>query len=208
MRTIIQHNSIIAILRNIPLDKTLNYVETVISGGIRTFEVALNSPNALQQIELLKKNFGTTTYVGAGTAITIDKAKGAIEAGADFLLSPSSDQDVLKYCSEKNIRLLPGVFTPSDVSKCLYYGYDLLKLFPAGDLPMGYIKSLKGPLDQTDYVAVGGIKKENVADFIKMGFLGVGVGSNLIPNEYVITNNWVKAEESVRQFVSQAKSVI
>ena len=76
--------------------------------------------------------------------------------------------------------ILPGVFTATDVGICLEYGYDTMKLFPAGDMPLGYVKSLKGPFDGTDYVAVGGVNLENIKDFLAAGYIVPEGGSNAV----------------------------
>ena len=197
MKEIVLKNPLLAILRNIPDDMILNYAEAIINGGVKFFEVALNSKNALEQISLLKKTFGSDALIGAGTAITPERAKSAIDAGASFLLSPSTDEAVLKYCRDNNIPFLPGALTPSDVSLCVRYGFNVIKLFPAGDMPKGYIKSLKGPFDNTDYVAIGGVNAENAADFIKQGYIGVGLGSAIIPKEFAQKGEWDKASKYI-----------
>lgn len=204
MKQTVIDNPILAIMRNIPMEKVLNYVGAATEGGVGFFEVALNSKDAYEQIKLLKKNFQNIS-IGAGTAITVERAKAAIEAGADFLLSPSTDEDVLAYCQKNQIAIMPGALTPSDVSKCLRYGFPVIKLFPAGDMPMGYIKSLKGPFDETEYVAIGGVNKENMAQFFQQGYLGVGIGSNMIPKELVQNNKWAEASAYVANLVDCAK---
>ena len=204
MKQTVIDNPVLAIMRNIPTEKVLNYVGAAIEGGVGFFEVALNSKDAYEQIKLLKKNFQNIP-IGAGTAITVERAKAAIEAGADFLLSPSTDENVLAYCQKNQIAIMPGALTPSDVSKCLRYGFPVIKLFPAGDMPMGYIKSLKGPFDETEYVAIGGVKKENMAQFFQQGYLGVGIGSNIIPNDMIQRNAWEEASAYVAELVAIAK---
>lgn len=201
MREIIKTSPVIAIFRHVPLDKTIPYAKAVLDGGVTAFEVALNSECALKQIELLKREYANKAFIGAGTANTTDKATEAIQAGADFLLSPSADEEVLFYCEQHQIKLLPGVMTPSDVSRCLKYKFSLLKLFPAADLPAGYLKSLKGPFDQTDYVAVGGVDHKNAATFFRSGFVGVGVGGGLVPRPCILEGNWEGATESVKKFM-------
>jgi len=205
LRKVIAENPILAIMRNVPLDITLDYAKAIIDGGIKFFEVALNSPNALEQISMLKKAYGDSAYIGAGTAITVERAKAAVEAGAQFLLAPSTDPDVLEYCRDNNIPILPGALTPSDVTTCLRYGFEVIKLFPAGDMPKGYIKSLKGPLDNTDYVAIGGVNKDNLGDFFKQGYIGVGLGSNILPKEAVANRDWAAASEYVKELLSSIK---
>lgn len=205
MKQTVIDNPILAIMRNIPMEKVLNYVGAATEGGVGFFEVALNSKDAYEQIKLLKKNFKNIS-IGAGTAITVERAKAAIEAGADFLLSPSTDEDVLAYCQKNQITIMPGALTPSDVSKCLRYGFPVIKLFPAGDMPMGYIKSLKGPFDETEYVAIGGVNKENMAQFFHQGYLGVGIGSNIIPKEMILRDAWDEASACAAELAAIAKS--
>lgn len=205
MKEIVLKNPLLAILRNVPDDKLLKYAETIIKGGVNFFEVALNSKNALSQIALLKKTFGNDALIGAGTAITSERAKAATDAGASFLLSPSTDEPVLEYCRDNNIPFLPGALTPSDVSLCVRYGFNVIKLFPAGDMPMGYIKSLKGPFDNTDYVAIGGVNAQNARSFIEQGYIGVGLGSAIIPKEFAANNEWDKASDYIRSLLESLK---
>lgn len=205
LRKVIAENPILAIMRNVPLEITLDYAKAIIDGGISFFEVALNSPNALEQISMLKKAYGDKAYIGAGTAITVQRAKAAVEAGAQFLLAPSTDPDVLEYCRDNNIPILPGALTPSDVTTCLRYGFEVIKLFPAGDMQKGYIKSLKGPLDNTDYVAIGGVNKDNLKEFFEQGYIGVGLGSNILPKEAVVNRDWAAASEYVKELLNTIK---
>lgn len=203
MKEILKNNEICAIMRNVPTEKAVAYAKACYEGGVRMFEVAMNTPEGAKQIAMLRKEFGDETYVGAGTVINMERCKAAEEAGAQFFLTPNVAEITLKYCKERGIPLLPGVLTPTDVGICLDYGYNIMKLFPAGDMPMSYIKSLKGPFDGTEYVAVGGVKLENIADFMKAGFVGVGIGSNLIPKEMMAAEDWDGAAAYVRDFFTQ-----
>lgn len=203
MKNILEHNKICAIMRNVPLEKTLDYAEAVYNGGIRMFEVAMNSHDAVRQIEMMRERFGDEAYVGAGTVITQARCEAAREAGAQFFLTPSATVGTMEFCRRYDIPLLPGVLTPTDVAVCLEYGYSIMKLFPAGDMPPSYIKSMKGPFDGTEYVAVGGVSVDNIGEFLAQGFIGVGIGSSLIPKEYVKNNEWEKASEHIRKIVEQ-----
>ena len=205
MKEIVSQNPLLAIMRNVPMELILEYAGAILEGGVSFFEVALNSPHALEQITMLKREFGDRAHIGAGTAITVERAKAAVEAGAEFLLSPSTDEEVLSYCAAQGIPMLPGALTPSDVTKCLKYGFSIIKLFPAGDMPKGYIKSLKGPLDETEYVAIGGVNRDNLADFIRQGYLGVGLGSNILPKEAVANCDWKAASQYVADLLSIIK---
>ena len=207
MRKIVEKNPLLAILRGVPDEILLDYAEAIYKGGVRFFEVALNTEGALDQITRLRKHFGNDIYLGAGTAITVERARTAIEAGAEFLLSPSTDEDVLAFCEREDIPMLPGALTPSEVTCCMRHGFYTVKLFPAADMPMDYAKHLKGPLDGTEYVAIGGVNKENMAEFLRRGYLGVGLGSNILPKEAVATRDWEAASAYVASLVADIEKV-
>ena len=198
LKQLIKCNPVMGILRNIPLEDTLPYVSAVYEGGIHFFEVALNSKCGLEEIALLKKEFGSQIIIGAGTAVTVELAVRAMDAGADFLLTPNTDERILEYCAQNNIGLIPGVMTPSEVGICQRYGFKVLKLFPAGELPLRYVKTIKGPFDGTDYVAIGGVGNSNWKEFIENGYLGVGIGSSLIPKGLRETKSWREITDFVK----------
>ena len=201
IRKIAQENPILAILRGVPDDILLDYVSAIKTGGVNFLEIALNTKGALGQIALIKKTF-PDMKIGAGTAITVDRAKAAMDAGAEFLLSPSTNEDVLEYCEKNSIAMMPGVFTPTDATICMRHGFYTLKLFPAGDMPFSYVKSLKGPLNETEYVAIGGVNKDNMAKFIKSGCIGVGLGSNILPKDAVIARDWETGAAYVKELIN------
>lgn len=205
IRELFEKYRLCAILRNVPDDQVINYAEAAYAGGIRLFEIAMNTEAGDRQIRQLREVFADREiYIGAGTVINMDRCRRAVDAGAQFFLTPSATRSIMEYCKETGMPILPGVFTATDVETCLEYGYDTLKMFPAGDMPLGYIKSLKGPFDGTDYVAVGGVGLENVKDFLAAGYIGAGIGSNLITKEMIAEGNWKGAEERVRAFVREA----
>jgi 2-dehydro-3-deoxyphosphogluconate aldolase/(4S)-4-hydroxy-2-oxoglutarate aldolase len=152
---------------------------------------------------MLRDAYGDRITLGAGTAITVDLAKAALDAGAQFLLSPSTDEEVLAYCEANGIAMLPGVMTPSDVSRCLHHGFRTMKMFPAGSMPLSYIKALKGPFDDTEYVAIGGVNKGNLETFFSAGYLGVGLGSNLCPKALTSNGRWEECAAHIASLVKQ-----
>lgn len=201
MYSIVSQNPLLGILRNVPKEKTLDYAEAAVRGGVAFFEVALNSPDALAQITMLRTHFGNRCLVGAGTAITVERCRAAMAAGAQFLLTPGTPLDVLSYCAAQNIPLLPGVLTPTDVAVCLEYGYRTMKLFPAGSMPKGYLKDLKGPFDDTHYMAIGGVNPDNIRQMLDAGYLSIGLASSLMPKAAVEANDWQACEDYVRDLV-------
>ncbi len=179
--------------------------ETILKGGVKVFEVALNSPDALEQITMLRRAYGGQCLIGAGTAITVERAQAALDAGAQFLLTPGTPLDVFAFCRDRNVMLLPGVLTPADVAVSLQYGFKTMKLFPAGDMPRSYVKDLKGPFDDTNYVAIGGVTPENIPEFRKAGCLGVGLASSLMPKDKAAARDWDACAEYVHMLLTKAK---
>lgn len=191
----IKRYKVCAILRNLPMDIFPEYVKSIYRGGIRMFEVAMNSDNAEKQVTYLRKEFGDDICVGAGTIITKERGKRAQKAGAQFFLSPSSDKEMLDFCIKESIPFLPGVMTPTDISLCLSYGYKVMKLFPFKSLPENYIKNLHGPFNDAKFVAVGGVGIDNIDAVFAQGCIGVGIGNNLVSREYIRMKDWEKAEK-------------
>lgn len=190
MYEIVREHPLLGILRNVPLEQTIDYAEAAVRGGVDFFEVALNSPNAYEQIAMLREYFGDRCMVGAGTAITVERVRKAQEAGAQFFLTPGTPIEVYQYCAEHDLGLIPGVLTPTDVAIALSYGFHMLKLFPAGDMPMTYVKDLKGPFDNVHFMAIGGVNPDNITEFIKAGFMSAGLASSLMPKAAVAAGDW------------------
>lgn len=205
MYEVFAQNPLLAILRNVPKEITLDYAGAIRKGGVKVFEVALNSPDALEQIAMLRKAYGGECLIGAGTAITVERCQAALDAGAQFLLTPGTPVDVLAFCRDHNVMLLPGVMTPTDVAVSLQYGFKTMKLFPAGDLPRSYVKDLKGPYDDTNYIAIGGVTPDNIPEFRAAGCLGVGLASSLMPKDKAAARDWDACAEYVHMLLTKAK---
>ena len=196
-------SKITGILRNIKKEDVLKAGEILIKYDIKDFEVTYNTKDSLEIVKMLKNEF-PHARIGMGTILNAEDLKKAEEAGAEFILTPSVNEEVLKYSKEKNIDLIPGVFSPSEVALALRYGFNYLKLFPAIDLPDSYIKNLKGPFDNVEFMAVGGVEKDNIADFFKAGFKSVGMGSSLIKKNYLENQDW----ESLEKHVKEIKDIV
>lgn len=204
MYSVVKKNPILAIMRNVPLEKTIDYAATVVKGGIPFFEVALNSTHGLEQIRMLRDHFGDSCMIGAGTAISVERAKAALDAGAQFLLTPGTPPDVLEYCASNDVMLLPGVLTPCDVALALKYGFKTMKLFPAGSMPRNYVKDLKGPFDDTNYMAIGGVSPQNIQEFFQAGCISVGLASSLLPKDVIAEERWEDGIAHIQSLVKKA----
>ncbi len=205
IKEIVTAHPIIAILRNIENTLLLPYVESILEGGIGAVEIAVNSPEAFEQIRLLRENFGSGLLVGAGTVTSEDRMQNSLDAGASFFLTPSVSEELLLQFKKLGLPVLPGVLSPSEVSLCLKYDMNIMKLFPAGELPLSYIRSLKGPFNTAEFVAVGGVNAGNMASFFHAGFLGVGIGSSLVPKDKLRARDWTYIRAHVKQLVDMSR---
>lgn len=203
MHTIIRQNPVMAILRNVTDEDLIPYMQSLYDGGIRAFEISFSNGSAAAQIRYAKEHMPKDALVGAGTVLTVEDAKKAQNAGADFVLSPSATPSVLAYCAENHLPFLPGAFTPSDVAVCLEYGFSTIKLFPADAVPLSYRKSMNGPFPSAEFVAVGGVSPKNTADYLKAGYAGVGIGSSLADPADFAAKNWDGIRDSIRAFMNQ-----
>ncbi len=197
---------IVAIIRNVPDDKLDMLAKALFDGGIRFMEVTLNSDNALEGIERLSKTYKNKAYVGAGTVLDIDMAKAALAAGAEFLVTPNTDIEVLRHCSENNILILPGAVTPTEIVTCIKNGCKFVKIFPASSLGPKYIKELTGPLNNVNLIPVGGVSLENIPEFKNNGAKGFGIGGSLCNLELIHQNKFNEITEIARDYVNVAKN--
>lgn len=199
-------SKITGILRNVKKEDVLKVGEILIKHNIKDFEVTYNTKDSLEIVKILKKEF-PDARIGMGTILTVEELKKAEESGAEFILTPSVNEEVLRYSGKNNIDLITGVFSPSEVALALRYGFNYLKLFPAIDLPDSYINNLMGPFDKVEFMAVGGVEKDNITDFFKAGFKSVGMGSSLIKKSYLESKDWEKLEKHVKEIAEIIETV-
>ncbi|CRY56389.1 MULTISPECIES: bifunctional 4-hydroxy-2-oxoglutarate aldolase/2-dehydro-3-deoxy-phosphogluconate aldolase [Yersinia] len=198
----IEDTGIIAIARHITPEQVLPLAQALYDGGIRVIEVTCNTSGFLPCIEMLSAEFSDKMYVGAGTVLNPIMAQLVINAGANFVLAPDFNPEVVKIVHEHQRLMIPAVVTPSEMLQACRMGIDLLKLFPANALGVNYLKEIRGPLDNLDLIAVGGITLANTADFAKAGAFAVGVGSELINKQMIADGNWQGLTELADNFVT------
>jgi len=202
---IIGETKVISIIRGIEGKDIETLIKALQDGGINTLEITLNTPSAFAIIEKARDVGGLT--VGAGTVLSLEMARQSIEAGAQFVLSPSLDIEVISYCLEHHVLPVPGIFTPTELYTAYSHGAELLKIFPAGSVGPQYIKDLLGPFKGMKLLPVGGVSVENTSAFMRSGAYAVGVGSYLASPELVKAGNWKAITERAKQFIKEAHNV-
>ena len=169
---------LIAILRGDYGNRWQEYADALMAGGVTALEITLNSPGAVEGIRELKASIGDRVMLGAGTVLTAEQAHTAIDAGAQFIVAPDTDEAMISVCRARNIPVMPGAYTASEIKRAYQLGATLVKVFPAPG--PDYIKAIRGPLDHIPLMVTGGVALDNVADYFKAGVTAVGLSGNLV----------------------------
>jgi 2-dehydro-3-deoxyphosphogluconate aldolase / (4S)-4-hydroxy-2-oxoglutarate aldolase len=198
---------IIAILRGLSQDQTDAAAQALADGGIIFLEVTMNTKGALDMIRRIKAKLGHKLIIGAGTVLNLAMAKDAAAAGAEYLLSPNLNEEVIHYALERGIDAWPGVMTPTEIVKAYEAGAPAVKIFPMGSLGLSYLKEIRAPLDHVPMIATGGVDLHNINQFLDAGAIAVGLGGNLIDKKHLQAGNYAAIEQRARAFVDQIKGV-
>ena len=203
------HYKITAIARKVPKEKIVKVAKALYDGGIRLLEITFDqaSPTCVEDtcdsIRMVRDEMGTRMLVGAGTVLTIEQARAAREAGASFILAPSTDPDVIKVANALGMVTFPGALTPTEIVTAWQAGADYVKVFPADTLGLSYFKAIMGPISHVNLTAVGGVDENNLKDFLALGIKGVGVGSNIVKKSLIEKDNYAGLTELARKYTSQ-----
>jgi len=170
---------LIAIVRTGDLDEALRVTEAVHGAGVEIVEYSLAGNAALAAIRACRKRFGDAVLLGAGTVLTGQQAAVAVDAGADFLIAPNVDAEVLESASGLGVLHIPGALTPTEIVLAIRLGAPAVKLFPAARLGAAYVRDLRGPLPDLRLIATGGVSAGNAAEFLEAGCIAVAAGGAL-----------------------------
>ena len=200
----IKQSGIIAILRgDYSTDDLLRIGDALLAGTVVAMEVTLNSPSALAALPELRKHFGDTMLIGAGSVRDASQVRHAVEAGAQFIVSPNFDAETVAVAHSQGVLHLPGILTPTEAQTAFTAGARILKIFPMDFFGPAYLKILRGPLDDIDFVPTGGVSLENIGDYVRAGAAAVGMGSQLVgdldeitPNALALRQAWQKAKDA------------
>ncbi|KEQ25775.1 bifunctional 4-hydroxy-2-oxoglutarate aldolase/2-dehydro-3-deoxy-phosphogluconate aldolase [Paenibacillus tyrfis] len=202
---LIEKVKIVAIVRGVEEQHIEGLADALVSGGVPVMEVTLNTPGALGMIERLQARFGERMYIGAGTVVDVDDAQKALDAGASYLVTPNTDEQVIRYAAERGAPIFPGAMTPTEVVKAWKAGATAVKIFPGASLGIGYIKELMGPLNHIPMMAVGGVNEDNIAEFMKIGCYGVGIGGSLVNLKEIAAGNFDWVRDKAARLVERSR---
>lgn len=199
---LIEETRVIVVVRGVEPSCISDVAAALLRGGVSVAEVALNTPNALSMIRELNERFSDRMFIGAGTVLDIDDAKQAIDAGASFLVAPSTNRAVIEYAVARGVPMIPGAMTPSEVVTAWKAGATAIKIFPAGTLGLRYIRELRGPLNDVRLVPFGGVDDTNISQYLAAGCYAVGVGSAIVNLDDIRAGRYAAVEERARRLMA------
>ena len=200
------NTGIIAVIRADSMEQALATTEAVLNGGVDIIEITLTVPGAVDVIKELTKTYRQNEIlIGAGTVLDSETARIALLAGAEFVVSPSLNRDVISLCNRYQKICMPGCMTVTEIVSALEAGAALIKLFPGNSFDPSIIKTLKGPLPQAEFVPTGGVNLDNVQDWIHNGCIAVGIGGELTKG--AAEGDYQGVTETARQFVEKIRAV-
>ena len=194
---------IVAIIRGITKEQLIPAFEAAVKGGIKKLEVTMNTEGVLELIKMSRDYFKDQVSIGAGTVCHLEDMHRAIDGGAQFIVSPLVDLEMIKYCHDHGVPVYPGAMTPTEIYRAWDAGATMVKVFPVN--AMGgpdYIKSVKGPLDQIKLLACNGVNLQNCQEYIQKGADAIALGSQLFRREWLETGEYDKIYQSAKQFSS------
>ena len=191
---------VVAILRFFTSAEVEKLVPASMAGGLRNLEVTMNTPGAAEVIRLTCELVGKQGNVGAGTVTTLEELELALSAGASFIVTPAVLPEVIQACVQRQVPVMPGAMTPTEVLMAWRLGAKLVKIFPADQLGPAHLKALKAPFPQIPLMPTGGVTVETLPEFKKAGADAFGVGGSLFDPKQVAAGNWNFFREQASRF--------
>lgn len=211
LTSLIKEEKLIVIVRGVEKDQLIPLAEAMAAGGIRLLEITFDASGRVSdeetaaRIRMLVSHFGDRLAIGAGTVLSEKQVALTKEAGGKFIISPDTCEDVIRKTKSLGMLSMPGALTPSEITAAHRAGADFVKLFPVTSLGTAYVKAVKAPLSHIPLLAVGGVDDGNMADYLKAGVAGFGVGSNIIDKAALAAGDYAKITALAEKYVQVVK---
>lgn len=204
----IRREKLVPVVRATTADEALQAVETLASNGIKIFEITLTTPGAIELIRELGGADNAEILIGAGTVLSVAQAEKCVEAGAQFIVSPVFNPEIIEFCNDKEIALMPGALTPTEVFAAWIAGADCVKVFPCEAMGGAkYLKALKSVFPNIEVMPAGGVSLETIADFLEAGAFSVGVGADLVDVKAIREGRLESIAEKARRYLEIVKNI-
>ena len=193
---------ILGILRGVELEIIEPLVETVISAGLETLEITMNTKGAAELIRKAKKVSGARLTLGAGTVLSMQELKIALKSGASFIVLPVLIKDVVKYCLKNKIPVFPGALTAQEIYQAYQAGATMVKVFPAKFFGPQYFRQIKGPFNKIELLACGGVTPENLKDYFSNGASAVSFGESVFRKDWLLSKDFKAIGALAKRFIN------
>lgn len=193
---------VMGILRGIEESAAEPLVEAVVSAGLQTIEITMNTIKAAKLIKLMIKKAAGRLMIGAGTVLNLDDLKSALKAGAEFIVSPVLIPEVAEYCVDEKVPIFPGALTPQEIYRAWRAGAAMVKVFPANFFGPAYFKEIKAPFKEIELLACGGVNPRNIQSFFDCGASAAAFGSSIFKQEWLKKKDFNSISVSIRELLS------
>lgn len=199
--------AIIAVVRAPRRDLVVPLSEALVAGGVVAIEITTTTPDAFNAIRDVRAALGDRAMVGVGTVLQNITCRGALDAGAEFVVSPILRGSMVPLCHGAEVPVMLGAYTPTECQLAYEAGTDFVKLFPADTLGPAFVKAVRAPLPHLRIVPTGGVDLGNAGDFLSAGCAALGVGSSLVSGEILREQNWPELTRRAAAFLSAVRAV-
>src|SRR6266436_3422059 len=198
---------IVAVVRSPDSQQLVEACRALADGGVTVVEITMTVPNALDVVRAVRQALGDRLLLGAGTILDPETARAALLAGAEYLVAPTVNLDVIRLCQRYDKLVMPGAFTPTEILTAWEAGADIVKVFPAEVVGPAFFRALRGPLPQLRLMPTGGVDLSTATAFLKAGACCLGVGGQLVEPRAVAEGNFARIRELARQYVAIVQQV-
>jgi len=198
---------IVAVVRSPDSRQLVEVARALVDGGVSVVEITMSVPGALDVVAQVRKALGDRLLLGAGTILDAETARAALLAGAEYLVAPTLNLDVIRLCRRYDRLVMPGAFTPTEILTAWEAGADIVKVFPADVVGPAFFKALRGPLPQVRLMPTGGVDLTTAAAFLRAGACCLGVGGQLVEPRAVAEGNFDRIRDLARQYVAVVQEV-
>lgn len=196
-------SGVVAVMRGVDREVAVDVARALRAGGVTAIEVTADTPDAMATVGDLRDAFeDESVIVGAGTVLDAETARSAQLAGAEFVVAPTFDRELVEACNRYGVPVAPGVATPTEALNAFEAGADIVKVFPAKSFGPGYVSAIKGPLEQIPIMPTGGVDASNAGDYIRAGAACVGAGGALIDAEAIAAGDWETLTANAEELVT------
>jgi 2-dehydro-3-deoxyphosphogluconate aldolase / (4S)-4-hydroxy-2-oxoglutarate aldolase len=191
---------IVAVVRSADSQQLVDVVRALVDGGVDVAEITMTVPNALEVLAQVRKALGDRVLLGAGTVLDPETARAVLLAGAEYIVAPTVNLDVIRLCQRYDKLVMPGAFTPTEILTAWEAGADIVKVFPAEVVGPAYFKALRGPLPQILLMPTGGVDLKTASEFLKAGACCLGIGSQLVEPTAIANRDFGRLRDLASQY--------